>query len=359
MATEHARTTITVAVEVALDPAEALAIVADELPAALARRGIDLELRAGGIAREGDSEIGRVVVWEPEREIVLEWRPAPWEPDDATSVAITVEPTSTGTKIAIEQRGFGGTLGSWAEIAGWFARELGASLLEATSPLALGEWLTDRRARRPSGDQARATYADPLFHRPNFQILLELLALQPEDVLLEVGCGGGAFLEEALASGCRAAAIDHSAEMVALAREKNAQAVAEGRLEVIEADAQRLPFPDDMFTCATMTGVLGFLPDPVATFAEIRRVLADGGRLVVLGSDPASKGTLASPEPMASRLRFYEDDELVRLTQDAAFTDARIERRSLEEAAEEVGIPDEYLPRFAGDAPFLVARKPR
>lgn len=358
MATGRPRATVSVAVEVELDPAQALAIVADELPAALARRGIELELRAGGIAREGDSEIGRVIVWEPEREIMLEWRPAAWDPEEATSVAITIEPTSAGTRIAIEQRGFGGSLGSWDEIAGWFARELGASLLEATAPLAFGEWLTDRRARRPSGEQARAIYADPLFHRPNFQILLELLALQPEDVLLEVGCGGGAFLAEALASDCRAAAIDHSAEMVALAREQNAQAVAEGRLEVIEADAQRLPFPDEMFTCATMTGVLGFLPDPVATFAEIRRVLADGGRLVVLGSDPASKGTLASPEPMASRLRFYEDEELVRLAQDAALTDVRVERRSLEEAAEEVGIPDEYLPRFAGETPFLVARKP-
>jgi SAM-dependent methyltransferase len=359
MATERPHATVSIAVEIALDRAEALAIVADELPAALARRGIELELRAGGIAREGDSEIGRVVVWEPEREIVLEWRPASWEPEEATRVAITAEPAAAGTKLAIEHRGFGGALGSWEEIAGWLARELGASLLEATSPRALGEWLTDRRARRPSGEQARATYADPLFHRPNFQIMLELLALQPEDLLLEVGCGGGAFLEEALTSGCRAAAIDHSAEMVALAREKNAQAVAEGRLEVLDADAQRLPFPDEMFTCAAMTGVLGFLPDPVATFAEIRRVLADGGRLVVLGSDPASKGTPASPEPMASRLRFYEDDELVRLAQDAALTDVRVERRSLEEAAEDVGIPDEYLPRFAGEAPFLVARKPR
>jgi ubiquinone/menaquinone biosynthesis C-methylase UbiE len=177
-------------------------------------------------------------------------------------------------------------------------------------------------------------------------------------VLLEVGCGGGAFLHDALESGCRAAAVDHSSDMVRLARETNADAIAEGRLEILEASADRLPFPDEMFTAATMTGVLGFLPDPVAAFAEIRRVLVDGGRLVLLGSDPAWRGTAAAPEPMASRLRFYEDEDLVRFAHDAALTDARVVRRTLEDAAREAGVPDEYVELFEDEAPFLVARKP-
>jgi SAM-dependent methyltransferase len=352
------RTTVSVSIEVALAPEDAFAIVVDELPAALARRGIDVELRAAGIAREGASEIGHVTAWEPAKEIVLEWRPASWELEATTSVALTFEPTTTGTRVALDQRGWGGLLGGWDEIAGWFAGEAAAPLLTATSPSTFGDWLTDRRARRPWGGQARQTYADPLFHRPNFVVLLELLALREEDVLLEVGCGGGAFLHDALESGCRAAAIDHSPEMVRLAREQNAEAVAEGRLEVIEASADRLPFPDEMFTCATMTGVLGFLPDPVSAFAEIRRALADGGRLVLLGADPEWRGTAAAPEPMASRLRFYEDDDLVRLAQDVAFTDVRVDRRSLFEPAQEAGVPDEYLEFFDAEAPFLVARKP-
>jgi ubiquinone/menaquinone biosynthesis C-methylase UbiE len=177
-------------------------------------------------------------------------------------------------------------------------------------------------------------------------------------VLLEVGCGGGAFLHDALESGCRAVAIDHSPDMVRLARETNAEAVAEGRVEILEASADRLPFPDEMFTAATMTGVLGFLPDPVVALAEIRRVLAGGGRLALLGTDPAWRGTPAAPEPMASRLRFYEDEDLVRFAHDAALSDARVVRRSLGDAAREVGVPDEYVELFEADAPFLVARKP-
>jgi ubiquinone/menaquinone biosynthesis C-methylase UbiE len=146
--------------------------------------------------------------------------------------------------------------------------------------------------------------------------------------------------------------------MVALACATNAQAVAGGRLEILEASADRLPFPDEMFTAATMTGVLGFLPDPVAALAEIRRVLVDGGRVALLGTDPQWRGTPAAPEPMASRLRFYEDDDLVRFAHDAALTDARVVRRSLEEPAREAGVPEEYVELFSGEAPFLVARKP-
>lgn len=355
---EAAATTVRLELEAVLDPPAAFAAVVDELPRALACHGLDLELRAGGSVREANAEIARVTAWDPNGAVTLRWRPRSWERDDEIEVSLAVEPSAEGSLVRVEVRGFGAALGSAGEAVGWFAAEVVAPLLRALSPAAFGDWLTDRRARRPSGEEARGTYRDPLFHRPNFVVLLELLALGPEDVLLEVGCGGGAFLHDALESGCRAAAVDHSPDMVQLARETNAHAIAEGRLEILEAGANRLPFPDEMFTAATMTGVLGFLPDPVAAFAEIRRVLVDGGRLVLLGSDPLWRGTPAAPEPMASRLRFYEDEELVRLAHDAALTDARVVRRSLEDAAREVGIPDEYVELFDGEAPFLVARKP-
>jgi ubiquinone/menaquinone biosynthesis C-methylase UbiE len=345
-------------IELELDPAEAFQIVTEELSTALARMGIDLELRQGGSARQGDVEIGRVTTWQPGERLTLEWRATTWEPEVLTDVALAFERVDARTRVSFEQRGWGTDVGGPREVAGWFAGEVGASLLRATAPHAFGEWITDRRARRPSGEQAREVYREPLFHRPNFAVLLDLLALEPADLLLEVGCGGGAFLHDALESGCRAAAIDHSPDMVRVAREVNAQAIAEGRLEIIEASAHKLPFPDEMFTCATMTGVLGFLADPVAVFAQIRRVLADGGRLVVLGSDPAWRGTPAAPEPIASRLRFYDDDQLAQLAHDAAFSDVRVVRRDLEEHARAAGVPDEYVSLFEGTAPFLVARKP-
>jgi SAM-dependent methyltransferase len=146
--------------------------------------------------------------------------------------------------------------------------------------------------------------------------------------------------------------------MVRLAQEVNQDAVAQGRLEVQQASADHLPFPDATFTSATMTGVFGFLPDPVAALREIRRVLGSGGRLILLGSDSRWRGTPAAPEPMASRLHFYEDDELQRLAEEAGFAQANVVRRDLLPFARQVGIPEEHLALFAGPgAPFLLAQK--
>src|SRR5690242_15085793 len=140
--------------------------------------------------------------------------------------------------------------------------------MRATAPVAFGDWLTDRRARRPSGANARAIYGNPVYHYPNFRVLLAELALKPSDYLLEVGCGGGAFLKQALQTGCRAAAIDHSLDMVQLAQEANREAIAEGKLNVLHEDAHQLPFADATFTCGVMTGVLGFLQKPQLAFEE-------------------------------------------------------------------------------------------
>jgi SAM-dependent methyltransferase len=355
--TKDTETTLRVGMDVALEPPAAFDVLVEELAAALARGGIRFDPGENGRVVEGEFEVGRVVSWQPGERVLLQWRQAEWEAEERTDVELRLEPIDGGTRVTLEHRGWGRLIGDAAEIAGWFAGEAVAPLLRATAPTAFGDWLTDRRARRPSGAQARATYRDPLYHYPNFRVILAELALTPDDHLIEVGCGGGALLKEALRSGCRAAAIDHSPDMVGLAQQENRGAVTEGRLEVCQASADHLPFPDATFTCAVMTGILGFLPDPVATLREIRRVLRQGGRLVALGSDPELRGTPAAPEPMASRLRFYDDDKLQRLAREAGFTEARVVRRDLEPFAREAGIPEDHLPLFAGTgARFLLAR---
>jgi SAM-dependent methyltransferase len=113
-----------------------------------------------------------------------------------------------------------------------------------------------------------------------------------------------------------------------------------------------------MFTCAVMTGVFGFLSDPVAALSEIHRVLAKDGRLVVFTSSKELRGTPAAPEPIASRLRFYEDYELEQLAQKAGFTSIRVECPDLEEFARQSGVPAEDLPLFARrNGQFLIALK--
>jgi SAM-dependent methyltransferase len=348
-------------IDLALESAQAFDLLVEELATALVRLGIRFDPGPGGRVAEGAFEVGKVVEWEPGRGLALEWRHASWSPGVVTEMRLRLEPHDGGTRATLEHRGWDAAIGDPTELAGWFAGEVLAPLLSASSPAAFGDWFTDRRARRPSGPAARATYLHPLYHLPNFRVILAELALTRDDHLLEVGCGGGAFLSAALHSGCRAAAVDHSAEMVSVAKEANRDAVVAGRLDIREGDAASLPFPDGAFTCAAMTGVLGFLPDPVRVLAEIRRVLVRGGRFVGLGADPELKGTPAAPEPMASRLHFYDSEQLESLGRKAGFAEVRVVRRDLQPFAREAGVPEAHLPLFAagagGGARFLIARK--
>ncbi|MBI3005769.1 MAG: methyltransferase domain-containing protein [Ignavibacteriales bacterium] len=351
-------TTISTSLSFSLRPGVAFKTIVEELKRRLEQIGIQFEAGPHGRITENTFEVGRVKAWMPGKRISIDWHQASWEPDEVTTVEFLFKPSRRGTEIRLEHRQWGRLIDNDTELAGWFSFEIAAPFLRAMAPQAFGDWMTDRKARRPSGPQSRAIYRDPLFHYPNFRVILSELALKSEDYLLEVGCGGGAMLKEALRSGCRAAAIDHSSDMVQLARKQNGEAITAGRLSILEASAAKLPFPDSTFTCAATTGVLGFLSDPVAALAEIRRVLGSGGRFVALGSDPATRGTPAAPEPMASRLSFYTDDELGNIARMAGFSEVSVVRRDMEQFAREVGVPKEALPLFAGPGgPFLLAKK--
>ena len=347
-------------VDLRLDRSSAFEAVVEELSTALSRLGMQFQPGADGRVMEGVVEVGRVVRWQPPEEIVLEWHAADWQPAEVTSLGLRFEPVGDGTRVTLEHQEWGNLLGDEGnELAGWFASEVAAPLLSAMGPSRLGDWITDRRARRPSGPQGRAYYRDPIYHRPNFKAILAVLGLRPDDYLLEVGCGGGAFLQDALKSGCKAAAIDHSSDMVRVAREVNPEAIQQNRLEIREGDAGSLPFPDGIFTCAVMTGVFGFISNPLKVLSEVRRVLAPGGRFVLFTGSKELRGTPAAPEPIASRLYFYEDHELEELARTAGFAEAHLEWPDYEPLAREAGIPEEALELFKGrgGGQLLLARK--
>lgn len=178
---------------------------------------------------------------------------------------------------------------------------------------AFDDWLTDRVARRPTGRRARETYGADDVHDFARRAILEALALQTGDRLLEVGCGGGLLLREALATGALAVGVDHSLEMVQLARERAPAA------EVVSGSAESLPFPDASFTALAMSIVFIFLPDPLEALRECHRVLAPRGRLAIYTTSPRLRGTPAAPEPLASRSRFYENAELAAVASNAGF----------------------------------------
>ncbi len=167
------------------------------------------------------------------------------------------------------------------------------------------DWLTDRVARRPTGARARAVYGADDVHDFARHAILVALDLRRGDRLLDIGCGGGLLLRDAAAAGAVVTGLDHSAEMVTLARERAPGA------EVTLGQAERLPFADGSFTAVSMSVVFFFFAEPVAVLRECARVLAPGGRLAAFTTSAALRGTPAAPEPIASLGHFHTDAELI------------------------------------------------
>jgi ubiquinone/menaquinone biosynthesis C-methylase UbiE len=188
------------------------------------------------------------------------------------------------------------------------------------------EWridrMTDRVARRPHGRQARKVYGADDAHSFAWEPVLEALRLTPDDLLLDVGCGGGVFLRRALETGCHAVGIDHSRDMVELARKTTG-----GAARIVHGPAERLPFSDGEFTAISCLVAFFFFDDPVVVLREFRRVLnRDRGRVAIFTTPPELKGTPAAPYPLATRGHFYEDSELAELPRAAGFQESRVSR---------------------------------
>jgi len=107
-----------------------------------------------------------------------------------------------------------------------------------------------------------------------------LAALEGARRLLDVGCGTGRFAVLAAERlGARVWGVDRSAEMLREARARPGSA----RVGWRQADATGLPFKDGWFDAVHSHLVLHLIDDVPAAVAEMRRVLAPGGR-VVLGT---------------------------------------------------------------------------
>lgn len=102
--------------------------------------------------------------------------------------------------------------------------------------------------------------------------------LKPGDRYLDVACGTGLLAEAAsrvLGGAAAITCLDPSAGMLEVAR---------GKLPArfVQARAERMPFPDGAFDFLSMGNALRHVSDLEETFREFRRVLAPGGRLLIL-----------------------------------------------------------------------------
>jgi demethylmenaquinone methyltransferase/2-methoxy-6-polyprenyl-1,4-benzoquinol methylase len=138
---------------------------------------------------------------------------------------------------------------------------------------------------------ALSFWQDPRWRRA----LVDGAAPKDGDRVLDVATGTGMVAAELLSRcACSVVGIDQSAPMLSAARARFA-GEEESRVQLVEGQAEALPFADASFDALTFTYLLRYVDDPRATVAELARVVRPGGRVASLefGVPPLALARLA------------------------------------------------------------------
>jgi demethylmenaquinone methyltransferase / 2-methoxy-6-polyprenyl-1,4-benzoquinol methylase len=129
----------------------------------------------------------------------------------------------------------------------------------------------------PTYDRYSALFSfgqDPRWRR----FLVSRVEASPGDTVLDVATGTGAVARELVArKGCTVVGLDQSPEMLAEARRR-----LPADVELVEASAESIPFPDASFDALTFTYLLRYVSDPASTVRELARVVRTGGTIAGL-----------------------------------------------------------------------------
>jgi SAM-dependent methyltransferase len=187
------------------------------------------------------------------------------------------------------------------------------------TPAPLEELRTKQQQVWSSGDYNRVAALTV----PVSETLVADAGIGAGDVVLDVATGTGHAALAAARRGARTTGLDYVPELLAIARRR--AAAEQLPLELVEAPAEELPFPDATFDVVVSAIGVMFSADHDRAAAELVRVTRPGGR-IALASWTASGfvggllgivGRHATPPPGArSPLRWGDEDAVAELLGD-------------------------------------------
>lgn len=107
------------------------------------------------------------------------------------------------------------------------------------------------------------------------------LQIDKEDIILDLGCGGGRNIEYFLTKAYKVYGIDYSKASVEMASFLNKDAIKTGRCKIIEGNVQKIPFKEKSIDIVTAFETIYFWNNIEDCFKEIYRVLKDDGQFLI------------------------------------------------------------------------------
>ncbi len=149
--------------------------------------------------------------------------------------------------------------------------------------------------------------------------------LQPQKVL-DIGCGGGrnigALLEHFPAA--VGTAVDYSPVSVEKSRQHNKELIHAGRCRVMQADVSALPLERGSFDLVTAFETVYFWPGLPLCFAEVARVLKDGGTFLIVNESDGTDKTAKKFESIIDGMVCYTAQDMEAALKAAGFETIRI-----------------------------------
>ena len=184
------------------------------------------------------------------------------------------------------------------------------------------------QARKPSGIIGRFLMTK-IFNDGNAELnsfVKDILSLQKENKVLEIGFGPGKLINEmaALTTDGVVTGIDFSQIMLKKASKLNKQYISKGKVILRKGECSSLPFDSESFDKLCSINTLYFWKEPDKNFSEMFRVIKSGGKIVIGFRDDKQMNNLNLSTDVFS---YYSQEDVVNMLAEAGFANAHIKTK--------------------------------
>ena len=169
---------------------------------------------------------------------------------------------------------------------------------------------------------------------------LKHLDIQDDDIVLDIGCGGGININRMSKNAKKVYGVDYSIESVNLSREVNRQEIYDGKVEILKGNVQDLPFEDNTFDIVTAFETVYFWPNIEKSFGEVKRVLKPGGIFLIgMESNGNDNLTMKISEKLIN-MTVYNDEEITEFLKNNGYSQITVclrDAKNSEEIIKEIG----------------------